>query len=868
MAATLMKATVPENQSVGPGAAAAPSRDTRGQSINAPTGPVTFLFTTIDDTEALWTQHPHAMRDVLARWTAILDATITAGGGRVFKTDGDVVRATFASPLDAITVALAAYRTLDTESWGRIGALHTRMALHTGVVAERDGDYVGRPVRWDMLLLAASHGRQILLSQVTQELLRDQLPADAALRDLGAYSLKDTGPPEHLFQLITPGMPTDFPPLRPPARRPHNLPILPTPLIGRDQDVAAVVAALRRAEVRLVTLTGPGGVGKTRLGLQAAAELRDDFADGVFFVDLAALRDAAVVVPAIAHTLGVADVGDQSLSALLRDYLAAKQLLLLLDNFEQVLPGTAVLAGLLASAPQIMLIVTSRAPLHLTGEHEFPVTPLPWNDVQETLNDEQAHSVGSALSVQRSTFPPAVALFVQRAQAVKPNFAMTPDTVPLVEQICQRLDGLPLAIELAAARIKLFPLAALLQRLDRRLPLLTGGARDLPARHQTLRATIDWSYQLLDGGAQVLLQRLAVFEGGFALEAAEAVCGDQGSGVGGQGSSETTPIPDPRPPTPVLDGLAALVDQSLLRHIEDGAGTMRFTMLETLREYALERLELSGEAPALRRRHAAYYLNIAEQAEPELRGENRRMWLDRLEVELANLRAALRWTLTQGAAELAARLASALGVFWDVRHRREGRDWLEATLAGGPLLPPAIRAKTLHAAGWLARAQYDQATAIALLEESLALYHEVGDERGQTTAMTDLGWTLATVGADMSRAHALLEEGLAWYRALDDQGGMARALHGLGWVEQHRALRDRRGIAWSLTGLGWVEHPHGILAAARALHVESLALARTARDAQAIAWALQGLGVTAAAQRDYAAARAFQEERLAVERSQ
>jgi predicted ATPase/DNA-binding CsgD family transcriptional regulator len=886
-AAAQLARTVATNQPARP-SAAAPSTQLQPAFH---TGTTTLLFIDIADSAVPRHPHPQVVLDVLTRSGARVSRAITAGDGQIFNASAGVVSAAFASPLQAALAVLDVHRALSAEQRQLSGAPTVRMALHTIVVGEIGDDPPGRYIGYGLLLLSAAHSGQILLSHVTLELIRDHLPSGVAVHDLGAYWVGDASSPEHLFQLVAPGLPASFPPLRPPARRPTNLLLPATPLIGRDQDVAAVVAMLHRAEVRLVTLTGPGGVGKTRLGLQVAGELRNTFADGMFFVDLAALRDAALVVPTIAHTLGVADVGDRSLSTLLRDYLATRQLLLLLDNFEQVLPGAAVLADLLANAPQIKLIVTSRAPLHLTIEHEFPVAPLPW-EAEQSTHKEQSRPGHTAESL-----PPAVALFIQRAQVVKPNFAITADGVPLVEQICQRLDGLPLAIELAAAWMRLFSLSALLQRLDHRLALLTGGAYDVPTRHQTLRATIEWSYQLLDMQARSLLEQLAVFEGSFTLEAASAVLSIEvrafcdspnvhGLGTGGSGEASALQTSrqgaGARPPrnSPnlelraqnselnIVEGLSALVDQSLLRPTDESAGEPHFRLLDTIREYALERLEQSGGAPVIQQRHMDYYLALAENAEPKLKGTDRRAWLDRLDDELPNLRAALRWTFTQGVVELGARLASALGIFWDVRHRREGRDWLEAVLASNTSLEPATRAKTLHAAGWLARAQDDQDTAIRCLEESLALYRELGDERRCTAAMTDLGWTLATGGGDTARASALLNEGLARYRAQGDQHGMARALHGLGWVEQRRALGERRGIAWSLTGLGWVEQDRGRLAKAHPVHGESLDLARAARDAQAIAWALQGLGVTAAAQRDYPAARTFQAERLAIERTQ
>jgi len=857
VAAALVAHAVEANQGIPP-EGSLPERAVDTPAITTPTstGTVTFLLIDIDSSTTLWAQLPQKVIDFLTCSTVSLEKILTTGDDNIFTSSTRAIGAAFGNPLDAVTTALAIQRALGMQSGGATGTLHQRIALHTGIVTERGDTYTGRALDWALLLLAAGHERQILLSHVTQALVRDQLPADTTLRDLGTYCLGETSHPEHFFQLVTADLPVTFPPLRPPARRPHNLPVPPTPLVGRAQEVAAVMAALQREEVRLLTLTGPGGVGKTRLGLQAATELRDVFADGVFLVDLAALRDPDFVVPAIAQTLGIADVDGHSRLTHLRDYLSSKQLLLFLDNFEQVLPAASDLAALLAAAPEFKLLVTSRAVLHLAGEHEMPVAPLALPDY---LTLSQTNEIIRTA---------ALALFIQRAQAVKPDFVVTPETAPVVAEICQRLDGLPLAIELAAARIKLFPPAVLLLRLERRLPLLSGGARDLPARQQTLRDTIDWSYQLLERGTQALLQWLTVFEGGFTLEAAEAVC--EGKETGRQGdkekhAGETACLIGS---LSVMDELATLVDQSLLHPATDRIGTPRFTMLETLREYALERLDQSGDAPALRQRHAAYYLRLAEQAEPKLHGTDRRVWLDSIEAEHPNMRAALNWARAQGANGLAARLASSLGVFWDVRHRGEGRDWLAAVLGNGALLEPALRAKALHTAGWLARAQYDQPVAFAQLEESLALYRELGNERGCAATTTDLGWTLATFGRDTMRATALLDEGLARYRALEDSRGIARALHGLGLVEQYHALGDRRGIAWLLTGLGWVEQHHGMLATARALYAKSLHFARAAGDVQAIAWSLHSLGIVAAAQRDYAAARAFQDERLAIERSQ
>lgn len=758
------------------------------------------------------------------RLTTILNEAIWAGSGKTFLAANSVIGGSFSSPMDALAAALTAWRLLQAEGQIPRWPERLRMAIHTGVLTTQGDDASSRVVNWALRLLSSGQGGQILVSLVSGALIRDHLPSDVSLYNLGTYELDDGEQPESLFQLIGPGLPAHTSPLQPPARRPHNLPVPTSSLVGRADDVRAVLASLQRANVRLLTLTGPGGVGKTRLALQVAGELRDQFADGTFLVDLASIADPALVIPTIIRTLGLSERSRQGSRELLEAYLATKQMLLLLDNFEQVLAATPHVATLLAAAPQVKFLVTSRAALQITGAHEYPVAPL----ALPLPHEEQENTA-------------AITLFVQRAQAVKPDFAITEATAPVVAEICRRLDGLPLAIELAAARIKLFSPTVLLQRFDRRLPLLSG-ARDLPARQQTIGNTCDWSYRLLDAPAQTLFRQLAVFVGGFTLDAAEAICTS-------------------------AEELVVLVDQSLLFPGEDPTGEPRFSMLGTIHEYTLELLEQSGEAPLLRQQHAHYYTRLAEQIEPELTGPHARLWLDRLEAELPNLRAALNWMLAQNEAELAARLGAALRVFWYLRaHQREGQRWLEATLTQADSFTATIRARLLRALGYLAYARFDYGAAIAHLEASLALYRAVDDKPGCAAVITELGWACVTLHSDADRAAALLKEGLHRYRHLDDRNGIALALHGLGWVEQLRAFDIKQGIPMAFTDPVLMKWPER-LDAARALFAEGLMLRRTVGDKQGIAWLLQMLGYVARVKGEYDRARAFQEERLEIERA-
>src|SRR5437588_4171767 len=583
-----------------------------------PTGTVTLLFTDIEGSTRLLQRLGEHYAAVLADCRRLLRSQFQQYNGHEVDTQGDAFFVAFARATDAISAAIDIQRALAYQAWPDGASVKVRIGLHTGEPMLTADGYIGIDVHHAARIMSAGNGGQILLSPTTRQLVEQHLPVGTYLQDLGEHRLKDLQRPSHLFQLSLDDLTTAFPPLKTLDTHPNNLPIQPTPFIGREKEVAAVTRLLKRSDVRLLTLTGPGGVGKTRLGLHVAAELSDEFADGVFVVALAPVNDPTQVVPAIAQTLAITEVSDRPLVTLLPGFLKEKQLLLLLDNFEQVGDAAVIQAELLAACPQLKIVVTSRIGLHVRAEHEFAVPPLSVPTLKQ-LPD-----------LKTLSHYEAVALFIERAQATKPDFSVTNANAPAVAAICAHLDGLPLAIELAAARIKHFSPQTLLTRLEQGLSVLSGGARDLPARQQTLRGAIAWSYDLLSPEEQKLFRHPAVFVDGWGLEAAEAICMARG------GLSED-----------MLEGMASLVDKSLLRQEEQTEGETRFWMLQTLREFGLEQMARSGELEATCQAHAEHYLWLAEEAQPSLQATEQGKWLARLEQEHENLRAALSWLLAQ-----------------------------------------------------------------------------------------------------------------------------------------------------------------------------------------------------------------------------
>jgi predicted ATPase/class 3 adenylate cyclase len=813
------------------------------------TGTVTFLFTDIEGSTKLWEQHPEAMPKALAQHDELLRQIIATHNGYVFKTMGDAFCAAFATAAGALKAALRIQSVLHAEDLGET-PIKDRLALHTGTADEREGDYFGPPVNRVARLLSAGHGGQILLSSAAQELVRDQLPEQVTLRDLGEHRLKDLTRPERIFQVVVPDLPADFPPLKTLDMRPHNLPAQTTSFIGREVEVATVVQELARADVRLLTLTGPGGTGKTRLSLQVAAEVLDAYPDGVWFVALAPISDPTFVVPTISQTLELQLSGATPPLELVKTYLKEKHLLLVLDNFEQVVEAAPAITEILAAAPQVKILVTSRTVLRVSGEHNYPVPSMHLPDPQQPL------------PLTRLTQYEAVRLFIERAQAAKPDFSVTNTNAPAVAEICVRLDGLPLAIELAAARIRLLPPQTMLPQLAHRLKFLTGGARDVPARQQTLQNTIEWSYQLLTPEEKTLFRRLAVFVGGCTLEAVETVCSI---------SDELD----------MLSGLESLVDKSLLKQVETDEEP-RLVMLETIREYALERLSESDEEGAIRQQHALFFLALAEEAEQEFFGVDPVVWIHRLEREHNNLRAALAWAIDH-TLEVGLRLAGALRTFWHVRsYQREGRKWVENALAksqhaGHDL--DQFRAKALHCLGWLAVFQGDVTTACTAGQDSVALWRTVGDTGG--LAQTLLGLGVAMVfQKDFAQASSFIEESITLFRQLDDHCRLAEAL---GWYGElayenrdyeraytssmeERSLAQHIGsrthLAAATGNLGRIVFDKGDYVAARNFFEESLRLYREVQDEAGIQGFLSWLGRVLDKQQHYDQAQACYEERL------
>jgi len=712
------------------------------EASRLPTGTVTFLFTDIEGSTQLLSRLGDRYPAVLERHGEVLRSAITANGGTVVNTEGDAFFVVFPSSADAVAAAVQAQRSLARVSWPDGVDLRVRMGLHTGEGRLGGDDYVGLDVHRAARIAAIGHGGQLLASDATRALTAHALPEGVTLTDLGEHQLRDIPAPERIWQLEVDGLPREFPALRSLGARPNNLPRAGTPFIGRERELAEIGKLL--AERRLLTLSGPGGSGKTRLAIVVAQRQLPNFADGAFFVALENAPDRAAIVAAIASSLGIREKPDRDLETGVKAHLRERELLLVLDNFEQVVSHAPLISELIRGSERLRVIVTSRSLLRLSDEQDYPVPPL-------GLPDPQHLPPLAALSQYE-----AVALFIERATAVKPDFAITNDNAPAVAEICSRLDGLPLAIELAAARVRFLAPQAILDRLERRLPLLTSGARDLPDRQRTLRGAIDWSYELLDGPERRMFERVAAFAGGWTLEAAEAVCDPGELGVD------------------LLEGMASLAEKSLIQPMDGDEDETRFTMLQVIREFAGERLDSGPDGELVRRRHALMTAGLVEAAEPELVRTEIRRWQLRLRREEANIRAAVRWAVEHDEAEIGLRIVGGLWQFWTYwLHVREGRQLLQSVLA----LPDSSRPTRARAAalGSLAALMYwqgDAEGATSHYQEALEIWRTADDSGRVAETLFSLAWS-SVARNDFQTAMGYAAQAAEAYRRAGDEAGAA-----------------------------------------------------------------------------------------------
>jgi predicted ATPase/class 3 adenylate cyclase len=784
-----------------------------------PTGTVTFLFSDIEGS----TRHLQSLGDrypeLLEAHHRLLREAITGEHGVVVGTEGDSFFAVFSAPWSAVAAAVRAQRALDAQPWPEGRRVRARMGIHTGLGKVAGGSYVGLDVHRAARITRAAYGGQVLLSAAAARGVEMAVPEAVSLRDLGEHRLRDFPEPERLHQLVIGGLPSDFPAVAGSEARKGNLPAQLTSFVGRERVLGELEDLVIRS--RLVTLTGPGGTGKTTLALRCGADLLPRHQDGVFLVPLAPISDPDLVLPTLMQKLGIDDDSARSPIDLAVEHLASRDVLLILDNFEQVLTAADEVRELLERTDQPRVLATSREPLGLRGERQFPVPPMEIPDMGNLPGPEQL-----------SRFE-AVSLFVERAAAVRPGFALTEENARSIAAICARLDGLPLAIELAAARTKILSPQAILERLERRLPILEGESRDLPARQRTLRDTIAWSYDLLDGRQQTIFRRLSVFEGGFTLAAAEAL------DVEGLGDA--------------FEGVASLVNKSLVRQVATELAEPRFVMLETIRDFAAEALAKAAEAEAIERRHADHFLAMAERAAPELTGSRQAAFLDALAADHDNLRRAIERSAARGWPEVALGLGAALWRFWQVRgHLREARERLNAIvqLPGAAEHPRAL-AGALSALGSVAYWIGDVRDAEAAYQRAITLVRGIGDQRALAEETYNLAFPVI-VQDQAERATALLREAEVLFRELGDRRGEAKAQWAQSAADEEmdenarlavatralgvfRELGDRFHEGWVLRTIGNLNLQLGEFDEARARFSEGLLHFREVGDVSAMA---------------------------------
>lgn len=712
-----------------------------------PTGTLTFLFTDIEGSTRMVQSLGERFDEVLEEHHKILRETFASHGGVEVGTEGDAFFVVFTDATQAVIAAAAAQRALAEHDWGTGEPVRVRMGMHTGRGQLVGDNYGGLDVHLTARVSSAAHGGQVLLTEATRGLVAGDLDDGINLRLLGSHRLKDFDRRQQIYQLDVEGLQVDFPAIRTLEARPNNLPTQLSPFVGREREVEEIRELLSMN--RLVTLTGPGGTGKTRLSLEVAARCLHSFEDGVFVTFLASVVDPSVVPSEVARNLGLRATGLRPIRDVLWDHLRNAEMLLVLDNFEQVLDAAPFVSDLLTAAPRVKVVTTSRAALRVRGEQECPVPPMAVADPKRLPPLEVlGHYEG-------------IELFLQSARAIKPDLALTDENAGAIADICWRLEGLPLAVELAAARIRLLSPQQISERLDQSLTLLKGGGRDRPTRQQTLRDAIAWSYDLLAPESKALFQKLGVFSGGWSLEAAELVC-----------TGEMVDVD-------VFEGLEELVANSLVRGFEDDLGEPRFRMLGTIRDFAVEQLQSGGRYEAVREAHARYFLSLVEQLAPRVTLDQ--VAVARLNAEHDNIRAALRWFLDRKDAEQGLRIGSSLWRFWQLKgFLSEGRDWIDRFLAlPGGREPTALRAQGLVAGGSLAYWQFDYECAKDFYSSALRIYESLDDEAGKAEAMFNLGFA-GLVEQDWRFARPYHEEALALFESLGDPSGVMRAKWAIG----------------------------------------------------------------------------------------
>ncbi len=798
----------------------------------------TFLFTDIEDSTKLWETVPEKMKGAVQRHHAILQEAITSNGGEVFQIIGDAFCAAFPTAASAIFAAATSQRGFDQEPWDLPFPIRVRMGIHTGE-AERIsvdpivGGYNTNPTLNRLArILQAGHGGQVLVSFVTKELLNDSLPANTSLRYLGKYYLRSLVRSEDLFQLDITGLPSDFSPLKILHLPKHNLPSQLTSFIGRETEIAEVIRLLKKQ--RTVTLVGPGGTGKTRLSIEIANEISTQYPGGVWFVELAPILDGQLVPYATAMAIGLREEPQRPIIETLSEYLRDKQLLLILDNCEHLVEACAPLVErLLHGAPQIRILATSREILGIGGETSYLVPSLKLPDMEFLRTVEELSQCES------------IRLFIERASAKTQKFAIAEENASSIAQICHRLDGIPLAIELAAGKIRILSTHQIAERLDDRFRLLTNGNRTALPRHQTLRAAIEWSYNLLSIAEQTLFRRLSIFVGGWTLEAAESVCADQDN-----------LIEDVLKQEEILELLNQLVNKSLVMTEERNA-EIRYYLLETIRQYAEDLLTISTESNEMRNRHLNYFLGLAEEAERYLTGPDQLNWLNLLEIDHNNLRAALEWSLHSSTDESAVRIVAALGQFWWVHnHFEEGQEWIRLVTAKG--LNNKAHATALHWGSTLARSKGHFEMAKKLSKESLEICRLIEYGEGMARALNVVG-SIEYFENEFSKAQEVWNEALAIYQELGDKRGIVFVLNNLGYlaltqgnIEQAQKLNEECvtycrevGDKWSLSrvllNVGHAIYAQGNMMMARELYEEDLAIGIELGDTDCTAYALISL---------------------------